>query len=86
MLRATVHIADRDAGLSIVVADDGQGFAPDAELVSSAGFGLTSVQKRIGLFGGDVSVSSAPGAGTEVHIQVPSALLRQSMDLSDNTA
>ena len=86
VLRATVHIADRDAGLSIVVADDGQGFAPDAELVSSAGFGLTSVQKRIGLFGGDVSVSSAPGAGTEVHIQVPSALLRQSMDLSDNTA
>lgn len=86
VLRATVRVADEDTGLSIVVSDDGQGFDPDAELDSSAGFGLTSVRKRIELFGGDVSVSSAPGAGTAVHIRVPSELLQQSRDRSANTA
>jgi signal transduction histidine kinase len=54
------------------VADAGAGFDPDATLQGPAtGAGLTGMRDRVGLFGGRLTVSSRPGRGTEVLLEVP---------------
>ena len=58
----------------IEVEDDGQGF----DLASVAkpadkgrGLGLMGMKERVALFGGTLSVETAPGAGTQLRIEVP---------------
>jgi signal transduction histidine kinase len=63
---ATVRlsIAQRDGVLTFDVADDGAGF--DAHSVGLEGHGFVNMSDRLGAFGGTLSVSSEPGAGTTV--------------------
>jgi signal transduction histidine kinase len=58
----------------LVVADDGRGFAPgDRERRGEDGHvGLTLLQDLVGQSGGTLSVSSEPGQGTTVEMDVPS--------------
>jgi signal transduction histidine kinase len=56
--------------LDLTVADDGQGFVP-AQV--REGMGLVGMRDRIGSVGGDVAISSRPGAGTVVHALIPLA-------------
>ena len=58
--------ADGD-GLRFVVSDDGAGFAPG----TTEGHGFVNMRDRIGAVGGELTVSSAPGAGTTVTGRVP---------------
>jgi signal transduction histidine kinase len=55
--------------LRMMVKDDGRGFipplAPD-ELTAQGHFGLRGMQERIELIGGQITLNSAPGEGTEV--------------------
>lgn len=57
----TVSTSVRDGRLEFRVTDDGAGFA-----ASLGGHGLANMRDRIRAFGGDVDVSSRPGAGTAV--------------------
>jgi len=60
--------------LELLVEDTGVGFAPDkiAERKDgSRGMGLTSIKERVYLSGGEVSILSAPGRGTRIHIVWP---------------
>ena len=50
------------------VRDDGAGFDPGR---TSAGFGLTSMRERAEAIGGLFTVTSAPGAGTTIRVDVP---------------
>jgi signal transduction histidine kinase len=54
--------------VEVTIADDGGGF--DDDLVPP-GAGLTGIRDRIGSIGGDVEVTSAPGAGTVLRYLVP---------------
>ena len=56
----------------VTVEDDGQGFDP-AQLATQNGkqFGLRFMGERAEAVGGSVQVSSTPGHGTEVIVQVP---------------
>lgn len=69
---ATVELSRGDERLRIVVADDGEGFEPNAIEVtdSPGGFGLFSVRERLHALGGSMTVESSPGAGTRVTLVV----------------
>jgi two-component system sensor histidine kinase UhpB len=59
-----------DRCVRAVVEDDGCGFSVDAEQ-SSEHVGLHSMRKRASLLGGTLSIESARGRGTAVHVVVP---------------
>jgi two-component system, NarL family, sensor histidine kinase DegS len=59
--------------LEMIVADDGQGFEPEAVSADAArkSFGLASMHERAETLGGDLRVESRPGGGTRVVVLIP---------------
>jgi signal transduction histidine kinase len=61
-------------GLEVVatVTDDGQGFNPEALPTNGTGhFGLSIMRARAGRIGGQLTIHSTPGAGTQVSLAWP---------------
>jgi signal transduction histidine kinase len=56
--------------LRLAVKDEGKGFDPGAE-VSSGHYGLLNLRERARRAGGELSVKTAPGQGTEVMLRIP---------------
>jgi signal transduction histidine kinase len=54
----------------IVIADNGQGFDPEA-IIKQEGLGLRNIHQRAKLHHGEVVIESAPGQGTRLTISVP---------------
>lgn len=69
--RVQLSVISDDAGTRLVVTDDGSGF--DTTRVGHDGFGLLGMRERAALVGGELSVDSAPGAGTTLTLSVPRA-------------
>ncbi|HLG74153.1 MAG TPA: GAF domain-containing sensor histidine kinase [Chloroflexota bacterium] len=65
-----VALAYEDAGVSLTIRDDGQGFDPAAPRPAgrSGGFGLIGMRERCQLANGVFTVESAPGQGTVIHV------------------
>ena len=59
---------DVSDGIALVIHDDGVGFEPERARV---GFGLTSMRERAEAIGGLFTVTSGPGLGTTVRVDVP---------------
>ncbi len=55
--------------IELSITDDGKGFDP--EKMSKKGLGLSNIMSRADLFGGKVTIQSAPGAGCKLRVQVP---------------
>ena len=80
-LTVTVFDTDDENFIAIDVTDNGRGIAEeDMELIfdpyfttrnTGTGLGLAIVYKLIETLGGTISVSSRPGEGTTVHLQIP---------------
>jgi two-component system sensor histidine kinase DegS len=72
--RVVIRIERADHSINGSIQDDGIGFHP-AEFGSGArdgrGFGLLGMQERAKILGGHIEISSKPGEGTLVKIQVP---------------
>ena len=69
--RADVRVTDRDGVLRVTVSDDGAGFDPGA---GQAGhLGLSTMAGRARAIGAELTVTSAPGAGTTVTLVLPTA-------------
>jgi signal transduction histidine kinase len=71
---ARVRLARSPRGVRLLVSDDGAGF--DAEALLRAddqhrGFGLRGIRDRVQLFGGRLAVSSTPGRGTSLEVELP---------------
>ncbi len=67
-----VRIERRDNVIVAVISDDGTGFAVAEELQAPGdAFGLFGMQERAEYLGGRVAISSNPGGGTVVQIQIP---------------
>ncbi|TCO58172.1 sensor histidine kinase [Actinocrispum wychmicini] len=66
---ATVEIvlSYQDKAVVLLVTDDGTGFDPAGV---SDGFGLRGMRSRVDQVGGSLSVTSAPGAGTTIELEV----------------
>lgn len=63
----------RGEELYLVIKDNGPGFDPRevARRTGKESWGLTSMRERVGLVGGQFSIASRPGAGTEVTLRIP---------------
>lgn len=72
--RAWVVVEAEPDAVLVTVRDDGAGI-PEGRLPEAAAAGrlgvAQSIRGRIGDLGGEVSITSSPGAGTEVELRVP---------------
>lgn len=60
------------ANLRIDIRDNGIGFDVQSPLAGmGSGFGLVSLRERARLAGGELSITSSPGAGTNVIVRIP---------------
>ena len=66
--RATVRVWEDAGELSFEVGDDGAGFDQGR---ARAGHGLVNMADRVGAVGGELTVTSVPGAGTTVRGRIP---------------
>jgi signal transduction histidine kinase len=71
--RVRVELAEGRGEVSVVVTDDGAGFATDDldGLAEAGHFGLVGMRERAQRCGGDLLVASTPGEGTRVEARVP---------------
>jgi signal transduction histidine kinase len=67
-----ITLAAENEDLVVTIADDGPGFDPDSPLDSR---GLLNMADRVGALGGELSIDSAPGAGTTVAARLPNLLV-----------
>ncbi|MEE9191262.1 MAG: PAS domain S-box protein, partial [Candidatus Aerophobetes bacterium] len=77
--KAEVSVWRENRTMHITVKDRGVGFNSailDAPSGKDSGFGLFSIRERIKYFGGEASVQSKPGKGTQVTLVVPLKALR----------
>jgi signal transduction histidine kinase len=65
----TVELRDAD-GIRLRISDDGDGFDVEAPR-SAQSFGLTSMRERAESLGGRFVITSSPGAGATVEVQLP---------------
>jgi two-component system, NarL family, sensor histidine kinase UhpB len=67
--RVEVRLRRTEAGgVELDVSDDGRGFAFEQ---SERGLGLAGMRERALLVGGELTIESRPGHGTNVHLSVP---------------
>jgi signal transduction histidine kinase len=60
-----------DENLEVIVDDDGIGFDPDAQSSRGRRLGLTSMRDRASSLGGRLIITSSPGKGATVRLEVP---------------
>ena len=60
-----------DSRIVLGVADDGAGFDPETARARSRRLGLVSMQERAESVGGTLTISSRPGEGTRIAVEVP---------------
>ncbi len=65
-----VDLRSGDDGLELKVRDDGRGFSPD-HAGHRGGLGLGGMAERARLVGGELTIDSRPGSGTELSLRVP---------------
>ncbi len=58
-------------GWELTIRDDGRGFDPTVE--KAGHYGLRGMHERARRWGGELSLRSRPGAGTEIHVRIPPA-------------
>jgi signal transduction histidine kinase len=76
--KAFVAMALDGDRLVVRVEDQGIGFDPaqlaDDDLLDDGGFGLYSIRERLALFGGEVTIASGAGQGTQVVLSLPQVI------------
>ena len=81
----TVALSRAGGELHLSIADDGSGFEGfEAGGVSGSGhgLGLVSIDERVRLLGGQLSVDTRPGSGTRLSVSIPDAIHFGSLPLS----
>jgi signal transduction histidine kinase len=71
--RIRVGVKRMNEVIAITVEDNGQGFVPGTP---TEGHGLIGMQERAMVLGGRLDITSAPGDGTSVRLEVPAARSR----------
>jgi len=66
-----VSLARDDRSLGLQIQDDGVGFDVEEALAKPDAFGLAGVRERVALVGGACAITSRPGRGCTVSIELP---------------
>ena len=70
MKRVQVQLREESGEVHLIVSDSGKGF--DVEAVKQGkGLGLTSMQERVRLVNGMITIDSKPIGGTTIEVRVP---------------
>lgn len=74
--RVRLHVT-ADA-VELEVRDDGVGFDPRVPRATThrSGFGLSGMRERAHMLGGELTIDSAPGAGTRIYVRIPRGEVR----------
>ncbi len=67
----SVELKEKRGEFLVSVADDGVGFEPSMQQISSGSIGLTGMQERVKLLAGEMKLESAIGRGTSILIRIP---------------
>jgi PAS domain S-box-containing protein len=67
---AEVELLGHDDRIELCISDLGVGFSPESAKRTS-GLGLISMQERLRLIGGQLSVESEPSHGTRIRVRIP---------------
>src|SRR6267143_943432 len=67
-----VELAFEEESVQLSILDDGQGFDPEVK-TTGRGFGLVSMRERARAIGGELTLLSRAGGGTQVLVAVPLA-------------
>ena len=73
--QAEVELMGHDDRIELCISDSGVGFSPESAK-RTPGLGLISMQERLRLVGGQLSVQSEPSRGTRIGVRIP----RRSVD------
>jgi PAS domain S-box-containing protein len=65
-----VELQARGNDIHLTVLDSGVGFDP-AIALRGKGLGLVSMQERVRLVHGELTIDSAPNSGTSIHVRIP---------------
>ena len=68
--RVEIAISQEDAHISVSVRDDGVGFVL-GEARKPTSFGLVGLRERASMLGGQASIITSPGKGTQVEVSFP---------------
>lgn len=71
-----VKLVNAPAGVEIAVRDNGQGFSLDSEKDSLHHRGLGIMRERAESLGGTLTITTAPGEGTEIRVNLPGGKVR----------
>ncbi len=69
--KMTVTLGHEGGDIDLTVVDDGRGFDVAAARSNGHGLGLVTMEERVNLVGGHMSVVSVPGEGTTVRVRGP---------------
>lgn len=70
--KVEVKLESSRQSMEMIIKDNGQGFTVPDQQESSLGYhGLTIIKERAEDLGGTVTISSAPGEGTEIQVSLP---------------
>jgi PAS domain S-box-containing protein len=77
--RITLTVSFQPNQVQVRVSDNGVGFSPPPSLAAMSaqtgkGLGLTGIQERARLLGGQVTIQSRPDKGTHIEVSVPVAV------------
>ena len=70
-----VFLRSTDKKIRLSVRDNGAGFCADQALSKPRSFGLAGMRERALLLGGTLSITTAPGKGTEVTLDLPAPVV-----------
>ncbi len=82
---ARVEVGQVDEHLRLAVVDQGKGFDPQRTSMQpqiQGGFGLLTIQERLGFLGGHTEIDSAVGKGTRVVLRLPMPAVAETAVLS----
>lgn len=63
-----MHLVTTDDRLCLKLTDNGQGFDCDRQ---TTGFGLQGIQERITALNGEFRLTTSPGEGCQIHVELP---------------
>jgi signal transduction histidine kinase len=71
--KVSLRLSSADKRFRLSVCDNGSGFSPDLALGKPLSFGLAGMRDRAALLGGTLAVTSKPGQGAKVTLDLPRA-------------
>lgn len=66
-----VYLSSSEDSLRLAVVDDGSGFDLGGVRAEGTGVGLTSIEERARMLGGDFQVQSVPDEGARIEVRIP---------------